>query len=220
MKKHVFFIFTLSVLGLVSCKKKDTIETNEQVEITENANAEIYKVDTESSVVKWEGGKISGDKHYGTIHLSEGAIEVKEGVVVGGTFVMDMNTIDSEDLKDDAEMKAKLEGHLKGSNAENSDHFFNVEKYPYSKFVISEVNNVDGKQLIKGNLTIKDITKSIEFPAQVFVTANDVVIKSSEFAIDRTEFNVNYKSGKIYDNLGDKAINDDILIHVEVKGVK
>ena len=43
-----------------------------------------------------------------------------------------------------------------------------------------------------------------------------VKITSETFAIDRTKWDVNYGSKSVFDNLGDKFINDDIELTVTV----
>ena len=42
----------------------------------------------------WEGKKIIGDKHHGTIQLKESTVEMKDKKLVSAKFVMDMDSID------------------------------------------------------------------------------------------------------------------------------
>lgn len=70
--------------------------------------------------------------------------------------------------------------------------------------------------MINGNLTIKDKTNPIEFPATVSEQGNSVTIKSEPFMIDRTKWGVNYGSKSVFDNLGDKFIDDDMEITVSI----
>ncbi len=172
------------------------------------------------SKIDWVGGKVSGDQHIGTIALKEGQVIVSNNLVTGGKFTIDMNSIVVTDITD-AEMKAGLEGHLKGATAENADHFFNVSKFPTATFEITNVTEENGKQMVEGNLTIKEATHGIKFPATVTVTDADVTIASDEFEIDRTKFAVNYNSGSVVKDLaGDKVINDNIKLKISVKATK
>ncbi len=47
-----------------------------------------------------------------------------------------------------------------------------------------------------------------------------VEMTSDEFTIDRTKWDVKFRSGKFFDNLKDKLIYDDITISVKVKAKK
>ena len=70
--------------------------------------------------------------------------------VTAGTFTADMTKIVCTDSGLPAEYATKLIGHLA------ADDFFNVEKFPTAKFVISEVKaeaNGENTHVISGNLT-------------------------------------------------------------------
>lgn len=220
MKKNVLAVIALAALSFTSCKKNETAVTGDQQEVTAPAaEATTFNVDAANSLINWEGGKVTGDKHMGTISLQSGTFAVVEGKVTNGSFVIDMNSIAVTDITD-AEKKAMLEGHLKGATAENADHFFNTTKFPTSKFEITSVTEENGVTMVEGNMTIKEVTKSIKFPAKIDVTETDVTLATDEFTINRTDFGVNFNSGKFAQDLGDNVINDDIKIKLTVKGLK
>ena len=155
-----------------------------------------YQIDS-ATTVTWTGSKPTG-KHDGTFKVSEGSLQVSGSNLTGGNFTIDMNSLLNNDLAADADSKGKLEGHLKSSD------FFDVAKYPTAKFVITGLepyvadtanNNVKfsgATHLVKGNLTLKDSTKNISFPAIVKVDANTATA-TSDFNIDRTLWGINYK---------------------------
>ena len=66
----------------------------------------------------------------------------------------------------------------------------------------------------------KNIKKNIEFAAAVTVTGNELTFKSEVFTIDRTEWDIKYKSGRFFDDLKDKIINDEVEFVIEVKAKK
>lgn len=206
----------------VSCKKDNTenAETTEAVEAKEaTAEAVKYNVNTEESVIDWTGSKPTG-KHTGTIKISEGEFAVKNDSVESGKFTLDMNSITVTDLET-GNGKEDLEGHLKGlGKEETADHFFNVNKYPTGTFEITGITQEEGKTMVEGNLTLKETTKNIKFPATITVTPEAVTLVSESFKIDRTLWKVNYSSKSIFDNLGDKYVDDEIEIKVNVKAAK
>ena len=114
-------------------------------------------------------------------------------------------------LKDE-EANARLESHLK------SDDFFSTEKYPKATFVATKVESKGGDQyLVKGNLTIKGITNEIEFPATIQISSGQVAAKA-KILVDRTKFDIKFRSGNFFENLGDKAIEDNFELNVDLVG--
>ncbi len=167
-----------------------------------------FNANTSKSTVAWLGKKVTGE-HNGHISLKSATLDVKKGKLTGGEFVIDMTSITNEDIED-AGYKEKLVGHLK------SDDFFGVEKYPTSKFVITKVEHKGGNDYqIAGNLTIKEKTEKIEFPATVEI-GDDEVTASAKLVIDRSKFDVRYGSGSFFDGLGDKMIYDDFELDINI----
>ncbi len=202
---------------LVSCGQSpegEKIEAGEAVE-TKGASAEAlsYAVDTDASVINWEGSKlIGGSNHVGTIKLQGGELYVEGGNITGGEFTIDMNSLADTDLQDE-EKRQKLEGHLK------SGDFFEVENYPTATFTIASVEAVQDSAAthhITGNLMMKDSTKSITIPAMVEMDGEMISAKTPAFTIDRTQWNVLYGAGAL-GLAQDKIIRDEIGLKIDLK---
>jgi len=171
-----------------------------------------YKVDTQSSVVVWTGYKVTG-KHTGTVKIQNGMVTTDNGVLTGGSFDIDMNSITCTDLE--GEYAGKLVGHLK------SDDFLGAAAYPKATFVITKAipQDTKGNYKILGNLTIKGTTKEVKFFANV-AEANGMVNAAGKITIDRSEFNMRYGSGSFFDGLGDKTIYDEFDLQVSLVAKK
>lgn len=222
MKKIVLSLAAIASVALVSCNNTNTQQnaetttpTTEQATAPEavQAPAFAYSVNP-TSVVEWVGSKPAG-KHNGTVNVTKGGVNVENGVITKAEFVLDMNTITVLDLQA-GKGKEDLEAHLKGTDPEKVDHFFNVKDFPTASFVFKKF---DGKNLT-GDLTIKGKTKEVSFPATVTVTDNEVSIVSQPFKINRVDFGVNYGSKSVFDDLKDKFINDDVELVVKAKATK
>lgn len=215
MKKIIFAIAFVAI-GMVSCKsEKNKAATSDAVkDVAKSENIiNTYKANIAESNVTWVGSKPTGS-HNGIVSLEKGTLEIENGVVKSGEFVIDMNTISCLDLEA-GNGKEKLEGHLK-----NAD-FFDVAKFPTAKFEVSSSELKDGKVMVTGNLTLKDVTKSITIPATITEGENDMITFTSDvFSIDRTEFGVTYSSKKFNAALKDKFINDLMEISFNVKAKK
>ena len=225
MKKTFLFMLSLAFLGLFiqSCKN-----TPEGEAATTGAEAEsgdllgdVYTIDSNSMSVLWEGSSLSS-KHNGSILISGGRFAVQDGLITGGNLTMDMNSITVLDLT--GEDKASLEGHLKGTEAENADHFFNVSKFPTAEFVITKSTKVENDpmatHMVYGNLTMKGLAKEVGFKIDVKLEDNSFIMRSPQFVINRTDWGVKYSSASVFDNLGDKAINDNIGLIINLVAAK
>lgn len=168
-----------------------------------------FVVNTSQSGLVWKAEKVTG-KHEGTVALSGGEISMANGVLKSGSFTIDMSSMLVTDIKD-AGMNSKLLGHLK------SDDFFSVDKHKTARFDITSVTagSQAGSFTVKGNLTIKGITKPIEFPAAIVVDGK--TLKATGTAVvDRTKFDIRYGSKSFFESIGDKAIYDDFNIELQI----
>ena len=164
-----------------------------------------YKSDVSESKVEWVGYKAAG-QHNGVIEIKEGSLVVDNDMVVSGNFMIDMNSIKILDTDN-----KKLLKHLR------SGDFFDVEKFQTAAFVISNSSTIGDKTIVKGNITIKGITEAIEFPAIIFKNDNgQLILESETFKIDRTKFNITYKSKTVFNKLKDKFIYDEFDMKVKV----
>lgn len=217
MKNQILKFTTILFIGLsvIACKDaKNKTEATEAEEVTKvEEKAVTYTADADSSTLAWKGFK-PGEFHNGTIQISEGYLAFDDGKLNAGNFVIDMKTIKNLDIEN-TEYNGKLLGHLA------SPDFFDVENHPSSAFSITGVEEKEGKTIVKGNLTIKNIKKNIEFPAIISVDGNNVTFKSEPFTIDRTDWDIKFKSGKFFTDLAkDKMIGDNIEFQIDVKATK
>ena len=173
-------------------------------------------VNLADSKVNWIGKKPTGE-HTGFVKLTGGDILADNNEIKGGSFVIDLNSIVDVDLKDEG-MNGKLVGHLKSAD------FFDVEKYPTARFVITKVTKIPGTAAgaaksthkIEGDLTMKNITKKISFDASINMLNGKLTASSAPFKIDRTQWGVNYQSKSIFAELKDQFIYDDISLAIEL----
>lgn len=211
-------------LGGASCAKNNT-ETNmnspetinQETQTQPNTDVAVadtqatfapgsYTVNAETSQMNWEGRKtlIKDYKDTGTINIQEGTVNVGPDGTVTGTVVFDMTSIKTLTTgKNSGE--SMMEKHIK------SDDFFGVETYPTSTIAITEVKPIDdgsgATHMVSGNLTIKDITNPISFPATITQENGQIKVVAS-VEVDRTLWNIRYGSDKFFDNLANNVIDD------------
>lgn len=203
--KKVFLFLTAGAFFLASCvgnpegKKADTTDSVE----VESVEGTELAVNTAESKVLWLGKKVSGE-HFGDVAITSGKLVVDGDQLIGGDFVIDLNTINDLDME--GEYKQKLEDHLK------SEDFFDVANHPESTFEITGVSAgaEAGIIVISGNLTIRGVAKNITFDAQVLELSETAAVLNADFNIAREDWGVNY-AGQA-DDLISKEINFKITL--------
>ena len=168
------------------------------------------QMDLTKSSIKWIGKEITTKEHFGALKFSKAQLEFNGDVLTGGEFTVDMTTLDVQDLSGGG--KQRLEGHLR------SDDFFSVNKHQTSYLKINEVLPPELSRIeadnnsfeVSGELTIKGITQPIVFTLKPVSDQSYV----ADLTFDRSDYNVRFRSGSFFENLGDKLILDDIKLEV------
>jgi polyisoprenoid-binding protein YceI len=171
---------------------------------TLSVSAQSKKVDAAGSKVEWLGKKVAG-QHNGTVNLKDGTLVFKKGKLAGGTFTVDMTSLTSTDLT--GEYLGKLNGHLK------SEDFFGTEKFPTATLVFKKIGvKSAGIYTVTGDLTIKGTTKPITFDLATTATT-----ATTKLNVDRTKYDIKYGSKTFFESIGDKAIEDNFELTVNLK---
>lgn len=163
-----------------------------------------------SSEIRWKAYKTlkaESMSHNGTVKLKSGNLTFNGNELTGGNFIINMNTIDAEDMNENPKQKKFLENHLK------SDDFFDVEKFPVTVFQIKSVKKINGKNYnyqIGGILTIKGISKNISFPVKVAQNNSVFTLTSAQFTFNRKHFGLKYN---IFE---DMLISNDVEMNVKI----
>jgi polyisoprenoid-binding protein YceI len=132
-----------------------------------------------------------------------------ENNLKSGAFTIDMKSMSITDLKGSSAQN--LLGHLRGED------FFAIEKHPASTFVITKVSQSSpDKANITGNLTIKGITNTISFPANLKKQKNGLTAFAKDVKVDRTKYDIRYRSKSFFGDIGDKAIDDEFSLNINL----
>lgn len=165
-----------------------------------------YTVDTERSTIDWSAKKVGGG-HTGTVNITSGNLVYNGKSLTKGSFLINMSSITSDN--------AKVTTHLK------SDDFFSAEKNPNSKFEITKVTAAGADRVnIAGILTIKGISNPIAFPATVKTQKNIIVAVANGIRVDRTKYDIKFRSKTFFFEIGDKAIDDEFVLNINLVAKK
>lgn len=203
---------SIATLTFAGCK--DPAEGTQKAEVAEAkapqaATAEVdapkveretLPISSENSKITFVGSKVTG-KHDGGFNDFKGTIELDPQNFQASSIQIeiDMNSVWSDN--------ERLTGHLKTGD------FFLVEEHPTATFTSTEIKEggADGaSHTITGNLTMRGVTKSVTFPANITVGPEQVTA-SSTFALPRKQFGVAYAGAP------DDLIRDDVIITLDVK---
>ncbi len=220
MKKIILSLSLIGALYACSSESSTTVEVKDTKEVVEKETGkkffqkpeetpltgldELMKaVEGDGSVIQWEGYKPTGT-HVGNLALAEKTIVIKNDELKSIELKFDMNSISCTDITS-PDYNKKLINHLR------SDDFFNVENYPQAILKSTEIVKGNGNYKVKADLTIKGITQTVVVPVSIKQVENmNMLVGGLE--IDRTKFNIHYKSKSIFPDLGDKFISDNFTV--------
>lgn len=214
------FMFVFAAALWVGCDKApkgDQAIITDQV-LPKNGAGETFLVDTANSYIRFTGHGV-GKNHPGMMKLTYGNVTATDNKVTGGTFVIDVTSLDME--QEGEMIENKLRPHLL------SGDFFDAEKFGTSTFEITEVTpykpNGEEKSLVEGanfdvsgNLQIKNVTKNITFPARIDLDG-DRLEAEANFDIDRRQWQMNYGNDK---TLGDDFISETVNIELHLQALR
>lgn len=107
------------------------------------------------------------------------------------------------------------------TNQLKSPNFFSSKMYPTSKFEITKVTAAGKDRInIVGNLTIKGITQPLSFPASIKQEKDVVVSVANKIRIDRTKYDIHFRSKTFFGDIGDKAIDDEFELNINLTARK
>lgn len=224
IKKTSGILFICSAVLLASCG--GSAEGEEvQAEETQEING-VFDIDTETATINWNGYEPDGG-HSGIVSFSEGQVIMDNGELAGGSFAVDMNTIQAIGVAEDeaeeeehehdehGEEHHEHEEHHGEDGEEEGEHneddelsghlknadFFDVPNFPLATFTITKVEKGDADYKVTGDFEIRGVKKELSFDASVV----DRKFKA-KVAIDRTLFGINY---------GIEGINAEFDVEVE-----
>lgn len=161
-----------------------------------------YHADPKASQIFWTGhAEVGTYAPTGTVQLRQGSFEYDGRTLRNGRFEFDMRTIEQE--------QAQLAEHLR------APEFFDVATYPTAVFVLREVRNGTAT----GQLTLKGVTKPVQFPVRVKPEPRGLLRIQGTATIDRTQFGINYNSSSFFQNLGSYAIRNEFELRFDVVAV-
>ena len=172
----------------------------------------VYQLDVKKSKLFWKAPK---NRHNGFILFNSGTLgNFTAGRPTRGTFSINMNSMRSTD-------EASTAGRKKVDDKLRSEDFFAVSRYPAATMLVKQIlpEKNPGTYKVSGGLTIKDVTKPIEFTTFMKQYGN-TIIATANTTISREKWHINYQPqptpwdfvARIKDNL----VDDEISVSLEL----
>ena len=181
-------------------KPKASVGNAQESNTAKPAEAETLAITPENSKVEFIAAKVTRS-HNGSFKKFSGAIDLVANHLENSRVTIDIETgsvVTDED---------KLTAHLK------TPDFFDVARYPKATFVSTRIepgNTGGATHMVTGNFELHGVKKSISFPANIQVAADNVSI-NSEFSINRKDFQL------LYPGKADDLIRDGVVIKLSLK---
>jgi polyisoprenoid-binding protein YceI len=208
--KKIFFAASIAMLTLASCGGDTTPVTAPVVDTAPSVlkGDAALTVDVASSKLLWKGEMLGLYSHNGQINFTSGKVNLKDGKIVSGDVVIDMNSIKPLDDAYEAtgqKTKEGLVGHL------SSPDFFDIANNPTASFAITSITGNTGK----GNLTLRGTTLEETIQDIVITPQGETVKINGSVTFDRTKYGVKFAMP-----VKEKVLSNDIIINFEIVAKK
>jgi len=222
MKQLNTFVLAGIAFFALACNNggSDKAATTTEQQVAEGHGAP-FAVNVDSSAVSWKAYHKGGfAPRWGTLNIQSGEFTVDGDQITSGTFVIDVNSlwVDPSSVTEADRKVEDLQAHLK------SEDFFNAAVHPTATFSITSVTNfeaetagssaVDGaNKVVSGNLTLRDSTINITFPARITVAEGSASV-AANFTVDRTVWGL--KFGTAEADPADWIVAKDFEVGVDI----
>jgi hypothetical protein len=202
--RYVWYCLTILLTGL--------IYSSAHAQQKNPAKDVAYQLDVRKSKLLWEAPRY---KHSGFILFNSGSLSnIVNDWPTQGTFSINMNSMRSTSESTPAKTK-KVDNELR------SPGFFDVSKYPAAtmvvKKIVAQVNGTGYK--ISGELTIKNVTKPIEFTATMKQKGSTITAVAN-MNISRANWNINLQkkpdTWNPFNVVKNQLIENDIPISLQL----
>lgn len=182
MKKTLFFLLaftTVTLFSFIPVARLNSLKNNTAAEVA------TWSLDKAHTNVKFSVSHLVISDVDGTFRSFDGSMETSKTNFSDAKIVF---TVDVSSINTDNDMR---DNHLK------SDDFLNAAKFPQMKFVsTSFAPQGDNKYKLVGNLTIRDVTKTVTFDVKYGGTVLAMGRTHSGFkattTIDRFDYNLKW----------------------------
>lgn len=207
MNRGYALFLLLPLLLLISCAdpaadKSKAVTSNAAPVPASSQSGQRYAINQNNSKIEFVGSQVTAS-HNGSFEKFQGQIDFNGKPETSRVSIdIEMTSVNTD--------TPELTTHLKTAD------FFDVGKFPQATFVSTEIKTGGAQgstHTITGNLQLHGVTKSISFPANIAIGADDVSVDST-FAINRRDFGINYAGA------ANNLIRDQVVLKLNIKGLK
>jgi polyisoprenoid-binding protein YceI len=139
-----------------------------------------YTLDPIRSSVRFQHKSMWGLANVkGTFGTVRGSGTVAENGTGSGTLVIDAASLDTKNSRRDTHLRSK--------------DFFEVETFPEITFDAKKISNAaDGSAQVEGELTVRDTSRELTFPARYEAQGADSLVLRGEIDIDRRHYGISW----------------------------
>ena len=205
---------TVTALATVSYAPRDVIVRAPHV-VGIGGSPDTLVVQPAASSIRWKGTKFRGlGKHEGTIGIVSGQLIIRHEQLIGGTFTIDMRTIQVTDIpENDSVPRRRLRNHLMHAD------FFDVERYPTAVFTATGARRIGpARWQVTGDLRMHGVTVPVSFATAVRWGEVGHLIATSSLTIDRQRWGIAYRGSRLTNDLVDDDIQLAITLEARRRG--
>jgi polyisoprenoid-binding protein YceI len=205
--RKIFFLASIVAISLASCGGETTSASTTPATATPSSLLKgdaALTIDVAASKLSWKGEMLGLYSHNGSIDMTAGKVNLKDGKITSGDVTINMASI--KPLDDAYEptgknTKENLIGHL------STPDFFDIANNPTSTFTITSVNGSTGK----GNLTLRGVTQEETIEDLTVTEVGKEVKITGTVKFDRTKYGAKFAMP-----IKEKVLSNDIQMTFEL----
>ncbi|ODS72507.1 MAG: hypothetical protein ABS46_20850 [Cytophagaceae bacterium SCN 52-12] len=113
-----------------------------------------------------------------------------------GSIVFDESSLERSSFKVKVDVKSLSTGNILKTKSALSAEWFHASQYPSIDFVSSKIEKAGSTYIVKGDLTIRGITRPVVIPF-AFVNEGSEGVFSGEFVVNRVDFEVGSEQSEV-----------------------
>ena len=201
---YLIVIGVLLVLSGCSSDPSQVLDASHRFSLSDDLpKRATYELIPTASTILWNTQTLSGQERSGFVAMDQGVMVIDDRQVISSTLLFDMKTFTIS--------RGPFDLHV----YMNDYDYFDTYYYPDAKFSLRSIKpNGDGSYRLTGMLEIVDITREVNFDADIYKKGKYFALAGT-LEVDVIQWGIVQEQSTPYQELGEEQIQDELYFDIE-----